>query len=134
MADRAIVFLDYQNVYMSAREAFYPSPSTEPHWEGQIDPLALGELMIECSPFERALAGVRIYRGIPNATKDSKGYGACRRQISAWSRSTKTPVVTRPLRYPRTWPHHKPEEKGIDVSLAVDFVLMAVQGDYDVGI
>lgn len=45
-----------------------------------------------------------------------------------------TTVIMRTLRYPRDWPQVKPEEKGIDVALAVDFVTMAVRGEYDVGI
>ena len=73
MSDRVVVFVDYQNVYMSARNAFYPSPTAIPHWEGQVDPLALGQLMVTRSPFDRALAGVRIYRGVPDSTKDPKG-------------------------------------------------------------
>lgn len=56
------------------------------------------------------------------------------RQIAFWSRSARVQVVARPLRYPHGWPAKKPEEKGIDVSIAVDFVLMAARGDYDVGI
>ena len=56
------------------------------------------------------------------------------RRIAAWSKSERIQVVARPLRYPYGWPSKKPEEKGIDVSLPVDFVLMAARGDYDVGI
>ena len=134
MADRVVVFVDYQNVYMSARDAFYPSSTAIPHWEGQIDLLALGQLIVERNPFERGLAGVRIYGGIPDSTKDPKGYGACMRQIAAWSKSERIQVVARPLRYPYGWPSKKPEEKGIDVSLPVDFVLMAIRQDYQVGI
>jgi hypothetical protein len=126
------LFLDYQNVYKSAREAFHPL--TAPHWYGQIDPLALGELVVRRSPFERDLGGVRVYRGIPDSTKDPQGYRACQRQIATWSQSPKVRVITRTLRYPNYWPDEKPEEKGIDVSLAVDFVLMAARDDYDVGI
>ena len=134
MPDRVMVFLDYQNVYMAARHAFYPSPAAIPHWEGQVDPLALGQLLAERSPFDRTLVGVHIYRGVPDSTKDPKGYGACMRQIASWSRSEEVRVVARPLRYPHGWPGKKPEEKGIDVSIAVDFVLMAAQREYDVGI
>lgn len=43
-------------------------------------------------------------------------------------------VITRPLRYPADWPVHAAEEKGIDVALAVDFVMMAVRHEYDVGV
>ena len=108
MADRVVVFVDYQNVYMSARDAFYPSSTAIPHWEGQIDLLALGQLIVERNPFERGLAGVRIYGGIPDSTKDPKGYGACMRQIAAWSKSERIQVVARPLRYPYGWPSKKP--------------------------
>ncbi|MDR0959015.1 MAG: NYN domain-containing protein [Propionibacteriaceae bacterium] len=42
------------------------------------------------------------------------------------------------MRYPPDWPNssagERPREKGVDVELAVDFVAMAVQNDYDVGI
>ncbi len=132
MADRVVLFLDYQNVYRSAREMFHPLAA--PHWCGQIHPVALGELLVERSPFDRRLVEVRIYRGVPDSTKDPKGYSASQRQMAEWSKSTKTQVVTRTLRYPYGWPKEKPEEKGIDVSLAVDFVRMAIQDQFDVGI
>ena len=133
MVDRVVVFVDYQNVYMSARQAFHPSPWAIPHWEGQIDPLALGQLIVRRSPFDRKIVGVRMYRGIPDSTKDPKGHGACLRHIAAWSKSEAIEVVARPLRYPAGWPKKKPKEKGVDVALAVDFVLMAVRQDYEVG-
>ncbi|MYC85244.1 MAG: NYN domain-containing protein [Acidimicrobiia bacterium] len=134
MADRVVLFVDYQNVYMAARQAFDPSPRAIPHWEGQVDPLVLGQLLVTRSPFDRALTGVRMYRGLPDSTKDPKGYGACMRQIATWSRPEEVQVVARPLRYPYGWPSTRQEAKGIDVSIAVDFVLMAARGDYDVGI
>ena len=43
-------------------------------------------------------------------------------------------IVARALRYPAAYPREKPEEKGIDVALAVDFVMMAARDEYDVGI
>ena len=43
-------------------------------------------------------------------------------------------VVHRALRYPRDWPTHAAQEKGIDTALAIDFVTMAVDGLYDVGV
>ena len=132
MAERVVVFVDYQNAYMGAREAFHRSAAR--YWEGQMNPHTLGRLLVEQSRRERVLAGVRIYRGMPDSTKDPVGFGASRRQTETWSRSPKVQVITRPLRYPSTWPDTKPEEKGIDVSLAVDFVVMAIQGEYDVGI
>lgn len=132
VADRVIVFLDYQNVYHAAREAFHLWHA--PPQDGQIDPLGLGELIASRSPFDRELVQVRVYRGQPDSTKDPKGYGACSRQVMVWRSKPKVKVITRTLRYPSDWPQGKAEEKGVDVALAVDFVLMAVRGEYDVGI
>jgi hypothetical protein len=38
------------------------------------------------------------------------------------------------LRYPPEWPRLPAQERGIDVALAVDFVMMAAHVEYDVGI
>jgi len=132
MADRVVLFLDYQNIYMSARSLFHTMGAA--HWNGQVDPLTLGRLLVERSPYNRELTGVRIYRGIPDSTKDPKGYGACQRQVASWRQTPEVEAITRTLRYPQNWPADKPQEKGIDVALAIDFVVMAVRGDYDVGV
>ena len=131
MVDRVVVFADYQNVYMSARESFHPPGAT--HWQGQIDPLALGRLIAE-RDVDRELAGVRVYRGLPDSTRDPRGYAASHRQKARWEQSETVHVITRTLRYPREWPEARPQEKGIDVSLALDFLLMAVRDEYDVGV
>ena len=67
---------------------------------------------------------------MPDATKQPKAYGANRRQVAAWEQAGAT-VVPRALRYPVNWPDSREEEKGIDVELAVDFVVMAVRDQYD---
>ena len=132
MGDRVMLFMDYQNTYRIARTLYHDL--TAPARHGQVDPGALGRLLVEESPYDRELAGVRVYRGLPSAAKDPKGYGASRAQISTWDKDPAVTVVTRPLRYPPDYPTSKPEEKGIDVALAVDFVMGAVKGWYDVGI
>ena len=43
-------------------------------------------------------------------------------------------MIHRGLRYPRDWPNQRAQEKGIDTALAIDFVAMAVDGVYDVGV
>jgi NYN domain len=77
--------------------------------------------------------------GGPDATRDPKGYAACTRQSDLWKRDPRVTVELRTLSYPRGWPDkssdaERPREKGIDVALAIDFVTMAVLGEYDVGI
>ena len=136
MSDRVILFIDYQNVYRRARDCFHGLQA--PHWDGQIDPLTLGQLIIDRSPYDRTLAQVRVYRGQPDASRDPKGYAANQRQCAAWRRRG-VEVVARTLRYPFGWPTQsspgeKPQEKGIDVALAIDFVMLGLRRRYDVGI
>lgn len=137
MPDRVVVFLDWQNVYKGAREAFCAFSSL--HWHGQVGPTALAQHLADDSPFDRQLEQVRIYRGLPDATRDPRGNGACLRQVAAWQRSPLAHVTLRALQYPRRWPDthqpgERPREKGIDIALAIDFVTMAVRREYDVGI
>lgn len=137
MTNRVVVFLDWQNVYRGAREAFCRYGA--PNWQGQVDPLALGQLIAADSPFDRQLHQVRIYRGQPDATRDPRGYAANARQAAAWRKSPLVKVSLRTLRYPYGWPDshqpgEKPQEKGIDVALAIDFVSMAIAGEFEVGV
>ena len=134
MPKRLVVFVDYQNVYRGARSVFHDH-STSPHWDGQFHPGALGNLIVKMSHDQhRVLHQVRMYRGLPNSTRDPKGYGAASRQIAAWRKIPLVDVTTRPFRYPPDYPRSKAQEKGIDVQLALDFVMMAVRGQYDVGV
>lgn len=132
MSDRVMVFIDYQNTYRAARDAFcWPSSA---YWEGQFWPHLMGRRLVAGSRFDRELVGVRVYRGMPSSRFDPKAYGAARAQMAAWQAHEPTTPVFRPLRYPHAWPEAKAEEKGIDVALAVDFVMCAVKGAYDVGV
>jgi hypothetical protein len=86
-----------------------------------------------------ALTQVRIYRGQPDSRRDPRGYGASRRQHAEWVKSPLVNLTVRALRYPYGWPKEsqpgeRPQEKGIDVALAMDFALMAVRREYEVGI
>jgi uncharacterized LabA/DUF88 family protein len=137
VADRVVVFLDYQNVYKGARSCFHDPQA--PHMYGQIDPLRLGQHLAAASPYDRELTQVRVYRGRPDASRDEKGYSACTRQCAIWEQDPRVKAILRTLAYPHGWPEaslpgEKPREKGIDVALAIDFVRMAVEQEYDVGI
>ena len=133
MASRVALFFDNQNVYKCAREAF-----EAPHAlasAGQISPRALADLIVARSlppgaVDPRVLAEVRVYTGRPSQKQDSKGYAAARRQAAAMEKDGVI-VVARTL---RTKPGRAPQEKGVDVSLAIDFVSGAIDGTYDVGI
>jgi len=130
--ERVIVFIDWQNAYKGARDAFHHRQA--PGREGMVDPVRLARRLIQVSRGRsRELTGVRVYRGRPDPTRDPIGYAANQRQQDAWERAG-VRVVQRPLRYPKAWPAEKAQEKGVDVALAVDFVMLAVTGGYDVGI
>ena len=153
--ERVVVFLDYQNVYYGARRTFFQNKG--PASCGHVDPFKLGSLLAARGPVEadRVLTQVRIYRGVPSADRDPRGHAATWRQIQAQQRvdsgvedaileklRTEYPYQHYPLvhhelrtlRYPPDWPREKPQEKGVDVQLAVDFVRGALAGWFDVGI
>jgi len=135
LAQRVVVFIDWQHVYKGAQDAFHRDRGERASGRsGNVDPILLGERLAQSSSGrERQLGGVRIYRGQPDLARDPRGYAANWRQRLAWEGAGVT-VVQRPLRYPKAWPAERALEKGIDVVLAVDFVTMGVAGEYDVGI
>lgn len=132
MSDRVMVFVDYQNVYRQARRAF--GLDNDHHVHGQILPLRLGLVLRDMGIGERNLTEVRVYRGMPSPKWDPKGSGAADRQIALWRQNGPVKVITRPLNYRDP---NAPQEKGIDVQIAVDFVRLAIEGKegrYDVGV
>jgi uncharacterized LabA/DUF88 family protein len=136
VVDRVAVFVDYENVYWSAREAFHAGQPTSRRL-GHINPEALGATLTAMGRSPRTLQSVRVYRGMPSPVLDPRGYRAWRAQIAQWEKAGVT-VVSRVLRYPPGWPHaapgEHPQEKGIDVALALDVVDLAHRGAYDVAI
>jgi len=130
---RVILFLDEKNVYQDARRAFFQK--TDHHTRGQFLPIDLAELICSRTPYgvteKRELREVRLYTGRPSASYQPKTYGAHMRQCRSWETAGVT-VVHRPLRYQS--PDGRPEQKGVDVALALDFVIMGIEGKYDIGI
>jgi uncharacterized LabA/DUF88 family protein len=125
---RTVVFLDNQNMYMGAREAF--------GWEqsigrfGNFRPYGLGRILVRDPA--RTLTQVRVYTGVPTPARDKAGNAATQRRIAAWvaEMPDKVQVFPRPLKYPPP----RGREKGVDVELAIDFVRLALNDDYDVGV
>jgi hypothetical protein len=131
---RVAVFIDYQNCYNAARETFF-SPLDPPNLGG-IDPTKLANVMAAQGPGPYQLDYVGVYCGIAERRKDLKTFQARTKQIAVW-RGAGVSVFARPLRYPFGWTlggNIKAEEKGIDVKLSIDAVMMAVSNLYDVAI
>ena len=80
----------------------------------------------------RTLEQVRVYTGVPTPAKDKVGNAATQRRIAAWvaEKPDKVEVFPRPLKYPPP----RGEEKGVDVELAIDFVRLALDDEYDVAV
>ena len=128
------VFIDAQNTYLNARERFFGGGRSGV--DGQFSPMALGHLIAgRGGPRGAActLSDVRVYSGRPVSNKDRRSYAAHRRQSRRWTSDGAT-VIARDLRYPRTWPTEPAQEKGVDVALSIDFVTLAIDGEYDVGV
>lgn len=99
---------------------------------GQFNPRELGNLI--CHRESNAhLCELRIYTGRPVADKEPKTYAANMKQCATWEKDGIT-VTHRSLRYPSDWPVSKATEKGIDVALVVDFVALAIDKKYDIGV
>jgi uncharacterized LabA/DUF88 family protein len=128
---RVILFVDYQNVALLAHRTFRTQSTGR---IANIDPIRLGKLVASRRHEESELVGVRVYRGLPSPGRDPQAFAANDRQADAWDRTRAVTTVRRPLRYPRDWPENPPQEKGIDVALAVDFVRLAMERRYDAGI
>ena len=131
---KLVLFIDGQNTYRGARDSFFPGGG--PAIYGQFNPLRLGELIAERggpAGAECSLAEARIYTGRPDPRLDPKTYEAHMKQCGVWE-ADGVNVVWRPLRYPPRRTGLPPQEKGIDVALCIDFVAMAIDGLYDVGV
>ena len=127
---RLVLFIDYQNAYRRARSVFFPN--SQSGRDGHLKPIDLGHLIANRGGFDGTaytLSEVRVYSGRPNPKMDVRTFAAHRKQSQGW-RSSGATVIERELRYL----HGLAQEKGIDVALAVDFVRLALQGAYDVGV
>ncbi len=134
MPKRVVIFVDYQNAYHSARGLFHDHKA-DPPWMGQFDPLLFGEHILRSgNDPARTISQIRMYRGLPDSAKQPGSHGAATSQNSKWESLPNVKVKARPLRYPPGFPKFKPMEKGIDVQIALDFALMAVRGEYEVGV
>ena len=133
MTERVWLYVDYQNVHLSVREAFAP-PGT-PHHTTLIHPGKYGDALMA----RRDAAGrpkgdleqIHVYRGQPSSTHEVAAAGRNKAQSAEWARDSRVTMYNRPLRYPRDWPTFPAREKGVDVKLAIDFVRAAIDGEVD---
>ena len=135
-SDRVMVFVDYENMYRCARSEFDLTA-------GHFWPHRLGQQLVQIRNSNQPdrpsyLADVRVYRGLPDARLQPDSNAANQAQTTAWTKAcpidVNLTVMRRPLKYPSEFPKRRPQEKGVDVALAVDLVQLTYQGAYDVAI
>lgn len=137
---RVAVFIDWQNVYKAAREAFgYATfgDATWPNEFGNFSPYQLARVLAGGrgrGPSAQLLR-VEVHRGLPSSSRDPIGFAANRRQSEAWMRENREVVIPRlrPLRYPAT-EGAPPVEKGVDVNLALGAVEAVITNRADVAV
>jgi uncharacterized LabA/DUF88 family protein len=131
-----VLFVDWQNVYRSARRAFRLGAMPSRH--GNFSPVALGRWLATANGrgSRGRLVGVEIFRGLPSPIQDPGGHAANQRQVAAWRAEAPKVVVPRlrPLRYPPGYPEQPPVEKGVDVELAIAAVEAVLRRRCDVAI
>jgi uncharacterized LabA/DUF88 family protein len=136
-----MVFFDGQNLYQHAKDAFG-------HHHPNYDPVKLHKAVCKAKGWRPTL--VRFYTGIPNAIESPMWTAYWANRVLALKRAG-VHVTTRPLRYRRAAviDHNgdpvleddgqpvvsvTPQEKGIDVRLALDLVSCARKRQFDIAL
>ncbi len=132
-AKRTVAFIDGQNLFHAAREAFgYTYPN--------YDARALAERV--CTGRDWQLVHTRFYTGIPDREDDARWHDFWSAKLAVMGRQG-VHVYSRSLRYrnktvrlPDGTEHTflTGEEKGIDVRIALDVIRMAHRREYDVAL
>jgi uncharacterized LabA/DUF88 family protein len=130
---RAVAFIDGQNLFRHAKDAFG-------HHHPNFDP---GKpLQAICVRQGWKPQGVRFYTGTPSEVEDPKWHAYWTNRLLAMRRAGIL-VTSRPLKYRKqeiplpdgsTQIVTTAHEKGIDVRLALDVVRLAIEKQYDVAV
>ena len=124
MIENVMVFVDAQDMYRTARHAFFSTNASS------IDGNFYPDLLRLEVANGRNLAQVRLYDGLPSSSRNPKGYSAHMRRVGAW-KNAGVEVITRPLRYLNDGTI---SQKGVDVLIAIDIVTLAIDSQYDTAI
>ena len=126
--------IDYQNIHLTAHNLF---TSNQPKQDSLLHPLKLAESVLsrrrhffKNQVIEYEIAQVRVFRGLPSNKQEPQRYAQNLSQKSEWSKDKRVRVEYLELKY-RTKQALPPQEKGIDVLTALNFVAMAQSGEFD---
>jgi uncharacterized LabA/DUF88 family protein len=134
-APKLAVVMDYQNIHLTAHGLF--APYGTPVHEVLIHPLAFAEQMLQARAERQmdvrqkqaVLTDVFVYRGQPSNSQQAPLYRVTQAQKAEWTRDPRVHVTYRQLKYA---PNRPPQEKGVDVLVALNLVRLAEAGLHDV--
>lgn len=126
MPEDIAVFLDFQNVHLTGHSLY--GGGSEPY-RCVPDPARLADLIAARRRRPSKAAAVCVYRGRPDPNHQPVPAAANDAQASQWERDSRVRVFRRQLNY-RGWPASPPQEKGVDVQIAVDLIRAAFSRDY----
>ena len=128
----AHLFIDYQNLHLSAHEMF--GEYQAPLYKSLIHPALFAQaLQTERNSrvhTQAAITEIHVYRGQPSSAQDSAAAARNKAQAAEWTRDRRVTVHSRTLRYPRDG--GPPREKGVDVMLAIDLVRCSIEKRADI--
>lgn len=130
--ERVAVFFDYENVHRTAHKQ-YTNHGTPIH-STAFNPIKLAEKVVAKRSRASTLASIRVYRGRPVPAHQPIPASAFDIQRNVWEQDARVVMKTRDLKYrfddadPAVF---QAQEKGIDVSLAIDLVEAAMNNTYD---
>lgn len=129
----ARVFVDYQNLHMTAYEQFAAYSDKKPDYRVHPGRFAnvVGASLANVLKDTVTVTRLDMYRGVPNPRREPRMSSLINREHAAWNVDPRVTINTRPLRYPRDWPDEKAQEKGVDVMLALGIVRAALDDETD---
>jgi uncharacterized LabA/DUF88 family protein len=127
VTENIAVFLDFQNVHLTGHSLY--SGGSEPY-RCVPDPARIADLIAARRKRPSTAGAIRVYRGRPDPNHQPVPAAANDAQASRWTRDRRVQVIRRQLNY-RNWPNQPPQEKGIDVQIAVDLIHTAFTAQYD---
>jgi uncharacterized LabA/DUF88 family protein len=127
VTERIAVLIDYQNAHLVGHGLF---SSGQERYRCVPDPVRVADLIASRRLRASVAAAIRVYRGRPDPNHQPRVTAANDAQKARWERDRRVQVIRRQLNY-RGWPDLPPQEKGIDVAIAVDLMHLALRGQYD---
>jgi uncharacterized LabA/DUF88 family protein len=124
---KTIVFFDGQNLYHRAKELWAPRPQVggSPYGYPGYDVEKLAHALVKLDS-QRILSEIRFYTGVPDPKEDYFWHGF-------WNNKLRY-LASRGIHVYRGRINPGGQEKGVDVSLAIDLIRLTYEQRYDVAI